>query len=58
MYLRKKGPMGGAPYIDPRLGGVPIFKISVSQLDAKERPDTVCNYPWDLHSSHSSRGHY
>ena len=30
--------MGGAPYIRPRLGDGPIFEVSVSQLDAKERP--------------------
>ena len=34
----QKGPMGGAPYIGPRLGGGPIFEVSVSQLDVKERP--------------------
>ena len=37
-YLREKGPMGGAPYIGSRLGGGPIFEVSLSQLDAKERP--------------------
>ena len=36
--LREKGPMGGAPYIGSRLGGGPIFEVSLSQLDAKERP--------------------
>ena len=30
--------MGGAPYIGPRLGGGPIFEVSVAHLDAKERP--------------------
>ena len=30
--------MGGAPYIGPRLGGGPILEVSVSRLDAKERP--------------------
>ena len=32
--------MGGAPYIIlwPRLGDGPIFEVSVSHLDAKERP--------------------
>ena len=30
--------MGGAPYIGPRLGGGPIFEVSVSHLYAKERP--------------------
>ena len=32
--------MDGAPYIGPRLGGGPIFEVSVYmlQLDAKERP--------------------
>ena len=35
---RKRGPMGGAPYIGPRLGDGPIFEVSVSRLDAKERP--------------------
>ena len=37
-YPRERGPMGGAPYIGPRLGGGPIFEVSVAQLDAKERP--------------------
>ena len=37
-YLREKGPMGGAPYIGSRVGGGPIFEVSLSQLDAKERP--------------------
>ena len=26
-YPHEKGPMGGAPYIGPRLGGGPIFEI-------------------------------
>ena len=30
--------MGGAPYIGPRLGDGPIFVVSVSHLDVKERP--------------------
>ena len=30
--------MGGAPYIGSRLGGGPIFEVSLSQLDTKERP--------------------
>ena len=33
--------MGSAPYIGLRLGGGPILKVSVSQLDAKERPGKV-----------------
>ena len=37
-YPRKRGPMGGAPYIGPRLGDGPIFEVSVSRLYAKERP--------------------
>ena len=37
-YLRKKGPMGGAPYIGSRLGDGLIFAVSLSQLHAKERP--------------------
>jgi hypothetical protein len=37
-YPREKGPMGGALYIGSKLGGGPIFQVSVSQLDAKERP--------------------
>ena len=36
-YPRERGPMGGAPYIGPRLGGGPIFEVSVLHLDAKER---------------------
>ena len=34
-YTREIEHMGGAPYIGPRLGDQPV---SVSQLDAKERP--------------------
>ena len=37
-YLREKGPMSGAPYIGSRQGDGPIFKVSLSQLDAKEHP--------------------
>ena len=37
-YPRERGPMGGVPYIGPRLGGGPIFEVSVAHLDAKERP--------------------
>ena len=37
-YLREKEPMGGGPYIGSRLGGGPIFAVSLSQLHAKERP--------------------
>ena len=37
-YSRERGPMGGAPYIGPRLGDGPIFEVSVLHLDAKERP--------------------
>ena len=37
-YPRERGPMGGAPYIKPRLGDGPIFKASVSRLYVKERP--------------------
>ena len=33
-----RGPMGGAPYIGPKLGGGPIFEVSVSRLYSKERP--------------------
>ena len=41
-FPRKRGPMdGAAPYIGPRLGGRPIFEVSVSRLDAKERPDKL-----------------
>ena len=36
-YPYKRGPMGGAPYIGPRLGDGPIFEGSVSRLYAKER---------------------
>ena len=34
-YPRERGPMGGAAYIGARLGGGPIFEVSVY---AKERP--------------------
>ena len=37
-YPRERGPMGGAPYIRPKLGGGPIFEVSVSRLYSKERP--------------------
>ena len=37
-YLHERGPMGGKPYIGPRLGDGPIFEVSVSQLDTKECP--------------------
>ena len=37
-YPREKGPMSGAPYIGSRLGDGPIFEVSLSQLNAKERP--------------------
>ena len=38
LYLREKGPMGNAPYIGSRLVDGPIFEVSLSQLDMKERP--------------------
>ena len=34
-YPRERGPMGGAP---PKLGGGPIFEVSVSRIYSKERP--------------------
>ena len=37
-YPRERGPMGGAPYIGPKLGDGPIFEISVSRLYLKEHP--------------------
>ena len=37
-YPHERGPMGGAPYIGPKLGDGPIFEVSVSRLYAKERP--------------------
>ena len=37
-YTRKRGPMGGASYIGPRLGDGPIFEVPGSRLYAKERP--------------------
>ena len=37
-YPRERGPIGGAPYIGPRLADGPIFEVSVLHLDAKERP--------------------
>ncbi len=48
MYLRKKGPIGSAYYIGPRLGDGPTFKVSVLQLDTKECPGKL---PMDLHNS-------
>ena len=36
-YPHERGLMGGAPYIGPRLGGGPVFEVSVACLDAKER---------------------
>ena len=38
LYPRERGPMGGAPYIGPRLGDGPIFEVSVSRLYTKEHP--------------------
>ena len=40
LYRREKGPVGGAPYIGPRLGDglIILFEVSVSHFDAKERP--------------------
>ena len=40
----KRGPMGGAPYIGPRLGDGAIFKVSVSCLDAKKHPDKLVTH--------------
>ena len=40
-YPRERGSMGGAPYIGPRLGEGPIFFVSVSHIDVKERPDKL-----------------
>ena len=37
-YPHERGPMGGAPYIGPRLGDGLIFEVSVSRLYAKEHP--------------------
>ena len=37
-YPRERGPMGGAPYTGPRLGGGLILEVSVLHLYAKERP--------------------
>ena len=34
----RKGTMGGAPYFGRRVGGGPIFEVSVSQLDTKLCP--------------------
>ena len=44
--------MGGAPYIGPRLGDGPIFEVSVSLLDMKERQGKL------LHNLNSSSGYY
>ena len=41
LYLCERGPMGGAPYTGPRLGDGPIIEVSVSQIDAKERPSKL-----------------
>ena len=53
-YLREKWPMGGAPYIWPRLGDGPIFEVSVLQIDTKECPGKLI---MDLHNSSSSHGY-
>ena len=37
-YPGERGPMGGAPYIGPRLGDGLIFEVSVSHLDTNECP--------------------
>ena len=44
--------MGGAPYIGPRLGDGPMFEVSVSQLDAKERLGKLCMGSYNSNSSH------
>ena len=54
-YLREKGLMGGAPYIGSRQEDGPIFEVSLSQLDAKERPGKL---PTQFHYLNSSCGHY
>ena len=54
-----KKPMGGAPYIGPRLGegrgGVdgPIFKVPLLQLDVKECPDKLPTQHSLLNNRHS-----
>ena len=42
----RKGSIGGAPYIGPRLGDGPIFAVSVSCLYAKERPGKLLTQPY------------
>ena len=37
LYLHKKGPMGGAPYIGPRPGNGLTFEVSVSQLELPDK---------------------
>ena len=37
-YPCERRPMGGEPYIGPRLGDGPIFEVSASRLYSKERP--------------------
>ena len=36
IYPHERGPMGGAPYLGPRLGDGPIFEVSVLHLDANK----------------------
>ena len=47
--------MGGAPYIGLRLGGGPIFEVSVSHVNVKERPGKLST---DLRNSNSSYSYY
>ena len=41
LYPCERGPMGGGPYIGPRLGDGPIFEVSALHLYAKERPSKL-----------------
>ena len=41
LYPLERGPMGGAPYIGPRLGDGPTFEVSVSRLYVKECPGNL-----------------
>ena len=40
-YFLERGPMGGVPYIGLRLGGGPIFAISLSYPIVKECPGNI-----------------
>ena len=63
-YPRERGPMGGAPYIGPRLGGGPIFALMSNDTMTCQKSQSVhkninlplihyihYGYPWIVQGS-------